>query len=230
MPAATSRTPPIRRAGAPRPRPSPHMVAASPPGPGRQIAAITRRRRARSTGASTTPCGGCRQRLAEFAGPDTPVHCRRPDRRRARPSRMARAAARGLRARRASHDAAKRQPPRVDPRRGATCPIPSASSSAPASAASPTRSRTPSASPTRSFPASRVSSVSSHQQRARRRPARRRAGRRLLRPRATTTRPATPTAMRAPIATLQALGCDTLILTNAAGSLRTEVAARASSC
>lgn len=22
----------------------------------------------------TTPCGGCRQRLAEFAGPDTPVH------------------------------------------------------------------------------------------------------------------------------------------------------------
>ncbi len=30
-------------------------------------------------------------------------------------------------------------------------------------------------------------------------------------------------AMRAPIATLAALGCDTLILTNAAGSLRTEV-------
>ena len=29
--------------------------------------------------------------------------------------------------------------------------------------------------------------------------------------------------MRSPIATLKALGCDTLILTNAAGSLRTEV-------
>jgi cytidine deaminase len=25
-----------------------------------------------------TPCGGCRQRLAEFAGPDTPVHLGRP--------------------------------------------------------------------------------------------------------------------------------------------------------
>jgi purine-nucleoside phosphorylase len=32
-----------------------------------------------------------------------------------------------------------------------------------------------------------------------------------------------PAAMREPIATLRALGCDTLILTNAAGSLRTEV-------
>ncbi len=32
-----------------------------------------------------------------------------------------------------------------------------------------------------------------------------------------------PAAMRAPLATLKALGCDTLILTNAAGSLRTEV-------
>ena len=26
----------------------------------------------------TTPCGGCRQRLAEFAGPDTPVHVGSP--------------------------------------------------------------------------------------------------------------------------------------------------------
>ncbi|MEX0852980.1 MAG: purine-nucleoside phosphorylase [Bauldia sp.] len=34
---------------------------------------------------------------------------------------------------------------------------------------------------------------------------------------------ANPAAMRVPIATLRALGCDTLILTNAAGSLRTEV-------
>ena len=26
-----------------------------------------------------TPCGGCRQKLAEFAGPDTPVHVAGPD-------------------------------------------------------------------------------------------------------------------------------------------------------
>ncbi len=26
-----------------------------------------------------TPCGACRQRLAEFGGPDTPVHCAGPD-------------------------------------------------------------------------------------------------------------------------------------------------------
>ena len=25
-----------------------------------------------------TPCGGCRQRLAEFAGPETPVHVASP--------------------------------------------------------------------------------------------------------------------------------------------------------
>jgi cytidine deaminase len=30
-------------------------------------------------GRITTPCGGCRQRIAEFAGPDTPVHCQSPD-------------------------------------------------------------------------------------------------------------------------------------------------------
>ena len=30
-----------------------------------------------------TPCGGCRQRLAEFAGPDTPVHVCSPEGRRA---------------------------------------------------------------------------------------------------------------------------------------------------
>ena len=31
-----------------------------------------------------TPCGGCRQRLAEFAGPDTPVHIAGPEGPRAR--------------------------------------------------------------------------------------------------------------------------------------------------
>ena len=27
----------------------------------------------------TTPCGGCRQRIREFAGPDTPVHVAGPE-------------------------------------------------------------------------------------------------------------------------------------------------------
>jgi cytidine deaminase len=30
-------------------------------------------------GRPTTPCGGCRQRIAEFARADTPVHCFSPD-------------------------------------------------------------------------------------------------------------------------------------------------------
>ena len=29
--------------------------------------------------ALVTPCGGCRQRLREFAGPDTPIHICGPD-------------------------------------------------------------------------------------------------------------------------------------------------------
>ena len=29
-------------------------------------------------GRTTTPCGGCRQRLAEFAAPETLVHCYDP--------------------------------------------------------------------------------------------------------------------------------------------------------
>jgi cytidine deaminase len=48
------------------------MVAAAPPGPGRRIAAMTVVA-SRIEGRLTTPCGGCRQRIAEFAGPDTPV-------------------------------------------------------------------------------------------------------------------------------------------------------------
>ena len=48
------------------------MIAAADPGPGQRIAAVSivadrvNRR-------LTTPCGGCRQRLAEFADADTPV-------------------------------------------------------------------------------------------------------------------------------------------------------------
>lgn len=54
-----------------------HMVAAAPPGPGRRIAAVAVVAD-RIDGRLTTPCGGCRQRLAEFAGPDTPVHVSDP--------------------------------------------------------------------------------------------------------------------------------------------------------
>jgi len=49
------------------------MVAASQVGPGRRIAEVTVVAD-RIEGRLTTPCGGCRQRLAEFSGPATPVH------------------------------------------------------------------------------------------------------------------------------------------------------------
>jgi cytidine deaminase len=49
------------------------MVAASAPGPARRIAEVTVVAD-RIEGRLTTPCGGCRQRLAEFSGPATPVH------------------------------------------------------------------------------------------------------------------------------------------------------------
>jgi cytidine deaminase len=48
-------------------------VAGAPPGPGRRIAEITVVAD-RIEGRLTTPCGGCRQRLAEFSDADTPVH------------------------------------------------------------------------------------------------------------------------------------------------------------
>jgi cytidine deaminase len=53
------------------------MVAATPAGEGRRIAAIAVVAD-RVGGRLTTPCGGCRQRIAEFAGPDTPVHVSDP--------------------------------------------------------------------------------------------------------------------------------------------------------
>jgi cytidine deaminase len=55
-----------------------HMIAAAATTTGRRISAITCV--ADSIGGRpTTPCGGCRQRIAEFAGPDTPVHCLSPE-------------------------------------------------------------------------------------------------------------------------------------------------------
>jgi cytidine deaminase len=54
------------------------MIAATPPGVGRRIAAVAVVA-GRIDGRLTTPCGGCRQRIAEFAGPDTPVHVADPD-------------------------------------------------------------------------------------------------------------------------------------------------------
>jgi cytidine deaminase len=55
-----------------------HMIAASSLPAGRRIAAITCVADPIG-GRPTTPCGGCRQRIAEFASPDTPVHCLAPD-------------------------------------------------------------------------------------------------------------------------------------------------------
>jgi cytidine deaminase len=53
------------------------MVAGTPPGPLRHIAAVAVVAD-RIAGRLTTPCGGCRQRIAEFARPDTPVHVADP--------------------------------------------------------------------------------------------------------------------------------------------------------
>jgi cytidine deaminase len=53
------------------------MVAGTPPGPSRRIDAIAVVAD-RVGGRLTTPCGGCRQRIAEFASPDTPVHVADP--------------------------------------------------------------------------------------------------------------------------------------------------------
>jgi cytidine deaminase len=55
-----------------------HMVSASPEPRARRIAMICVVADP-IEGRVTTPCGGCRQRIAEFAGPDTPVHCQAPD-------------------------------------------------------------------------------------------------------------------------------------------------------
>ena len=49
------------------------MIAAGATGAARRIAAVSVVAE-RIDGRLTTPCGGCRQRLAEFSGPATPVH------------------------------------------------------------------------------------------------------------------------------------------------------------
>ena len=52
-------------------------IAAMIAGGGRRIAAIL----VCGDGAGlVTPCGACRQRIREFAGPDTPIHAAGPDR------------------------------------------------------------------------------------------------------------------------------------------------------
>ena len=55
-----------------------HMVAAAPPGPGRRIAEICVVAE-RIEGRLVTPCGGCRQRIAEFGSAETLVHASDPD-------------------------------------------------------------------------------------------------------------------------------------------------------
>lgn len=54
------------------------MVAGSEPGAGRRIEAVCVVAE-RNGGRITTPCGGCRQRLAEFGAAETVVHCVDPE-------------------------------------------------------------------------------------------------------------------------------------------------------
>jgi cytidine deaminase len=54
------------------------MIGAATGPAGRRIAALAVVA-SRIDGRLTTPCGGCRQRIAEFAGPDTPIHVADPE-------------------------------------------------------------------------------------------------------------------------------------------------------
>lgn len=64
------------------------MVAATPPGAGRSIVAVCVVADP-IDGRLTTPCGGCRQRLAEFGRPDTRVTVSDPEGRDSRTYRLA---------------------------------------------------------------------------------------------------------------------------------------------
>jgi len=55
-----------------------HMVSSAEAGSARRIAMVCVVAN-RIDGRITTPCGGCRQRLAEFGGPETVIHCLDPD-------------------------------------------------------------------------------------------------------------------------------------------------------
>ena len=71
-PAATSRTPPIRKAPAPKP-------ARSPPWRSRAKRRIAEILVVGDGDALCTPCGGCRQRIREFADPSTAIHIAGPE-------------------------------------------------------------------------------------------------------------------------------------------------------
>jgi cytidine deaminase len=54
------------------------MVSSTEPGEARRIAMVCVVAN-RIDGRFTTPCGGCRQRLAEFGTPETVIHCFDPE-------------------------------------------------------------------------------------------------------------------------------------------------------
>ncbi|MBB5753894.1 cytidine deaminase [Prosthecomicrobium pneumaticum] len=55
------------------------MIAGASSAPGRRIAMVCVVADRVDGGIVCTPCGGCRQRLKEFAGPDLVVHCMDPE-------------------------------------------------------------------------------------------------------------------------------------------------------